>query len=111
SAGSLAYSPRTLLWYVERGVAREEPRGDQLEPDVRRRHHGPLFGARNVRDPHRVPHDDVLVRDGFVVRRPRLQPAAAETLIRVHAAGVHLAVVIPRHPHVVVDEAGAPTHL
>lgn len=49
-------SPR----HVERRIAGEEAGRDHLEAHVGDRHHRPLFGPRDVRDPQRVPDHHVL---------------------------------------------------
>src|SRR6516225_1708446 len=52
--------------HVERGVALEEPHGNEVEPAVLDRHHGPVLGPGEVGHAERVPQHDVGPRDGTV---------------------------------------------
>src|ERR1039458_8122727 len=72
-AGPVSASRRQIY----HGVTREEAPGHQLETGLVDRHHGPILGARIVRDSHGVPEHDVLVVDGTVGRGPLHQAVSA----------------------------------
>src|SRR5438128_2398725 len=58
------------LRHVERRVAREKSRRNQLEAGAVTSHHRPLFGARDMRHAERVPDHQVAVFNRAIRRRP-----------------------------------------
>src|ERR1700733_9224592 len=63
SLGMTVPPSRRRRRHVERGIAVEEADGDQREPCVLHRHHGPILGPGQVRDSEGVPQHDVSVDD------------------------------------------------
>src|ERR1019366_5245411 len=70
---------------IHHGVTREKAPGNQLETGLINGHHGPILGARIMRDPHGVPEHDVLVVDGTVGGGPLRQAVAAFRLVGIIA--------------------------
>ena len=92
---------------VERGVPVEEVDRLQRHLDHLARHDGEVLDARHVLQPELQPEHNVGVDDGLPAVRPRAHPGAPARLVRVLAAGVELAVVVPGDVEVVVGEFGA----
>ena len=109
-AGDRGLAELTHGRQIERRVAGEESPWDQLEPSLVHRHHGPILGARIVRDPHGVPQHHVAIVDRPVGGGPLDQAIAAAALIRIVASRVHFGGLKRRDPDVGVEEPGALTH-
>src|SRR5205823_3217533 len=100
-------SPSMPHRHVQRRVAVEEARRQQLEARLVDRHHRPLLGAREVRDAERVPEDQVLALQRRVAFGPAAETVAAQALVDVVAGGVELRRIVTRYPEVVAEETGS----
>src|SRR5207248_9187064 len=91
---------------IQRRTLGKESAWHKFESSTVYGHDRPLFRSRNMREPHGIPDDDVLIFDGAIRLDPRRQTVVTATEENVATCRIHLSGIVPGDPEVSVDEPG-----